>query len=373
MNKITKIIIGIIVIALVVIVWLNMSSNKFVGNTIKIGVLTPLTGSVAEYGNNVKQGILLATKEINNANGINGKKIELFFEDSKCDSTEAVNSFNKLVNIDGAGIILGTVCSSETLAIAPLANEKKVIVVSAAASSPQITNAGDYIFRVYPSDDYEAGVAASTIFSKFQKNKVSVLYLNNDYGVALRDAFRKKFTALGGKILNEEGYVQGATDFRTQLLKVKDQKPDVIYMISYPVDGGLAIKQAKQLVIKAIYFGTSGLKGNDFISNGGISTEGFVLASPIESSSTKTDTFTKNYETEFGVKPGIASDRAYDSVYVIKAAFIEAKNITDIKNNLYKINQFDGASGGISFDSNGDLANIKYSLFDIKNSKFVKY
>jgi branched-chain amino acid transport system substrate-binding protein len=339
--------------------------------TIKIGVLTPLTGSISEYGNNVKQGIELATLEINKNGGIDNKKIELIFEDSKCDPTQAVNSFNKLVDVDGVGAVLGTVCSGETLAISPIANDKKVVVISAAASSPKITNAGDYIFRVYPSDDYESGVAAETVYNRLKKTKVSVLYLNNDYGVALRDSFRKKFESLGGRVLGEEGYLQESKDFRTQLLKIKSQKPDAVYMISYPVDGGLAIKQAKELGIEVVFLGTSGLKANDFISSGGKSTEGFILASIAESSSTKEDIFTKSYEEMFGRKPGLVSDMAYDSMYILRKAFVGTKNIEEVKNNLYKIKGFDGASGEINFDLNGDITNIKYSLFTVKNGQFI--
>ena len=366
-----KIIVGIIVVAFLTGAMFYMLKSQSGAETVKIGVLTPLTGPVAEYGNNIKDGIELAMQEINKDAGINGKRIELYFEDSKCDPAQALSGFNKLTDIDGVQIVLGTVCSSETLAIAPTANDKKVIVISAAASSPDITNAGDYIFRVYPSDTYEAGIAVDTIIGKLQKNRVSILYLNNSYGTALRDAFRNKFSSVGGKILDEEGYSQDSKDFRAQLSKIKDQNPDVIYMISYPIDGGLAIKQAKEMGMNAIFLGTSGLKANDFIQNGGISTEGFILASPSESYSTRKNLFVNNYEKRFAKKPGLASDLAYDSLYIIKRAFIGAKNIEEVKNNLYKVKEFEGASGEIGFDLNGDATNIKYSLFTIKNGQFI--
>lgn len=370
-KNLTWIILGVILVLIVALVAFNVQKEK--EEVIRVGILTPLTGPVSEYGENTKKGIELAVYEINERGGIQGKKIQLFVEDSKCDPKESITGFNKLVGINLVEIVLGTVCSSETLAIAPLANEKNILVVSSAASSPEITNAGDYIFRVYPSDDYEADIAAKTIFNKFEKTRVSLLYLNNDYGVALKKTFKEKFTELGGTVLNEESYLQETKDFRSQLIKIKANNPEVIYAISYPVDGGIAIKQAKELGINTIFFGTSGLKANDFISNGGSAVEGFILAASSQYSSVKRDEFIKNYEERFGIKPGLTSDIAYDSVYLIKESFKNAKDIQDVKNNLYQIKGFEGASGNITFDENGDLTNINYELLIIRDGQFVLY
>jgi branched-chain amino acid transport system substrate-binding protein len=376
MQKITKIILGVVVV-LIIVGGIWYGSTRQTGNEglIKIGVLTPLTGQVAEYGENTKKGIELAVEEINNGGGVKGKKIQLFYEDSKCDAKEAVNGFNNLITQD-AKIVLGTVCSGETLAVAPLANDKKIIVISSGASSPQITAAGDYIFRVYPSDDYEAGIAADTIFNQLKKTNVSILYVNNDYGVALKETFKNKFSKMGGKVLNEETYLQNDKDFKTQLTKIKENKPDIIYMISYPIDGALIMKQAKELGVAGIFFGTSGLKANDFIANGGLTTEGFILVAPAEISSNKTQSFVQKYTNKFGSKPGLLSDRAYDSVYILKDVLEKVrnvKNIEEIKNNLYKIKGFVGASGEMSFNSNGDIVGTAYNLLTIKNGQFVSY
>lgn len=367
----TKIILGIVVLV-VVIILIAVFYKPAPKGTIKVGVLTALTGNMAEYGNNIKNGIDLAVEEINNEVS-NRKKIELVYEDSKCDPKEAVSGFSKLVDIQGVNIVLGTVCSGETLAIAPLANEKKILVISTGASSPKISEAGDYIFRIYPSDDYEAGIAADIISNKLNKKDVSIIYLNNDYGSALKDVFKKKFIAMGGKILNEESYIQNDKDFRTQLTKIKNKNPELIYIIGYPIEGGLLIKQIKELGIGALIFGSSGLKANDFINKGGGAVEGVILAAPKEVFGGKRDEFVKDYENKFHLKPGLASDMAYDSVYILKEALSGAKNIEEIKNNLYEIKEFNGTSGKFGFDANGDRVGLEYDLLIIKNGQFVPY
>ncbi len=370
MSKTLKIILGIVVLVIIIILIVTFYKPTPKG-TVKIGVLTALTGNMAEYGNNIKNGIELAVEEINGGGGINGRQIALFYEDSKCEPMEAVNGFSKLADTQMLNIVLGTLCSGETLAIAPIANEKKILVISAGASSPEITEAGDYIFRVYPSDDYEAGVAADIIFNKLNRSEVSIIYLNNDYGIALRDVFKKKFVAMGGKILNEESYLQNSKDFRTQLTKIKEKNPQLIYIIGYPIEGGLLIRQIKELGINTLIFGSSGLKANDFINKGGGAAEGMILAAPSEVSSGKRQEFVKNYERKFYLNPGLASDMAYDSVYILKEALTNTKNIEEIKNNLYKIKEFEGASGKFGFDSNGDRVGLEYDLLIIKNGQFV--
>lgn len=370
MNKTLKIILSVIVLGIIVVLVAVFYEPAQKG-MIKIGVLVPLTGSVAEYGKNAESGIELAVEEINNNGGIGGRKIELFVEDTKCDPKETVTSFNKLVDMNNIDVLLGTVCSGEVLAIAPLLNEKKIPIISACASSPEITNTGDYIFRVYPSDDYDAGAAAKLIINKFKKTKASVLYVNNDYGTALMKSFKSQFTTLGGEVLNSEGYLQDSKDFRTQLLKIKEVNPEVVYFISYPIDGGIAVKQVKEMGINALFLGTSGLKANDFISNGGSATEDFILTVPQEPSSYKGNNFIMNYQKRFNTKPGICSDRGYDSVYVLKEAY--ANSTEAIKNNLYKLKNFIGVIGNIEFDKNGDLTNINYNLLKIKNGQFVPY
>lgn len=338
---------------------------------IRIGVLTSLTGPTAEYGQNIKKGIELAVDEINAQDGIKGKKIGLFYEDSRCDGKEAVTGYQKLTQTDNTKIILGTVCSSETLVTAPLAEQDEVVLISILSTSPKITEAGEYIFRVYPSDTYEAKTASETIYNRLGKKTVSIVYVNNDYGTALKEEFSKDFTELGGTIVNAEQYMQGSNDLRTQLLKIKEQKPELIYMISYPKDGIIVLKQINELGIDALLFGSNGLKAKELIENTGNDSEGMMFVFPKTIESQESTSFDKRFEEKYHEQPGLGAEQAYDSIYLIKKAYDD--DIQKLKNNLYKIQNYEGASGRITFDENGDLTNLEYEEIIIKNREFVKY
>ena len=150
-------------------------------NTIRIGSVGPLTSDLAYIGENMKAAVELASDEINSAGGIKGKKIEIIYEDGKCDPKEAANAANKLINIDKVTAIIGGLCSSETLAMAPLAEKSKVILLSAGSTNPGITNAGDYIFRNVPSDSFQGVYAARYVKTRLNKNRVALLKCLSDW------------------------------------------------------------------------------------------------------------------------------------------------------------------------------------------------
>jgi len=164
---------------------------------IKIGVILPLTGDAAKYGQSAKKGMKLAVDEINNKGGINNQRVILIIEDSQGQVKNGVSAFNKLITIDKVPIVVGELLSSITLAIAPIANEKKIIVLSPASTAPKITEAGDYIFRNVASDIVEGQIMAEYAFNKLQYKKIAILYINNDYGDGLRNSFKQKIISLG--------------------------------------------------------------------------------------------------------------------------------------------------------------------------------
>ena len=134
---------------------------------------------------------------------------------------EAVNAGNKLLNIDKVTAIIGGVCSSETLAVAPLAEKAKVPLVSAASTNPKITTAGEYTFRFVPSDSFQGTFTADHFVNTLKKKKVAVMYCKSDYCVGIKDAFTKKFKELGGEVVAEEGFERDARDLRSQITKVE--------------------------------------------------------------------------------------------------------------------------------------------------------
>ena len=165
------------------------------GDTIKIGFIGPLTGDAAAYGVDTLNGAKMKVDEINAAGGINGKQISLIVEDSKCNGADAVSAAQKLANVDKVVGVIGGACSSETLGAAPIFEAAKIVEIGTLSSSPDITKAGDFIFRAYPSDALKTKAMAQYFRSK-GFTKVAVIAENTDFCVGFRHALHKHFCAL---------------------------------------------------------------------------------------------------------------------------------------------------------------------------------
>ena len=216
---------------------------------IKIGAVLPLTGSAAVWGENSRMGLEIALEEVNAAGGVKGKKVNLIFEDSQSDSAKAVSALQKLISTDKVSVVIGDIASSSVLAMAPIAEKAKVVLLSPGASNPDISKAGEFIFRNWQSDALEGKVDAKYAYEHLGKN-VAVLYVSNAYGTGLKTVFEESFQKLGGKILASESFEQGATDMRSQLNKIRSLKLDAIYMPGYPPEMAILLRQAKEMGIK---------------------------------------------------------------------------------------------------------------------------
>jgi len=197
------IIVVIIIIILVVIFYKPQPED-----IIKIGIIGPLTGNAGEYGQNIKNALGMALEEINKTGGVKGRKLQLIYEDSACEPAKGVTAIQKLINVDEISIVIDMACSSVALAEAPIAETSKVLLMLSTASNYKIKDAGEYIFRVFPSDAFQGKELAEFIISSNYK-KVAVIYINNDYGFGLQKVFSEEFKQLGGKIVAIESHKAG--------------------------------------------------------------------------------------------------------------------------------------------------------------------
>ncbi|MFH0740026.1 MAG: penicillin-binding protein activator [bacterium] len=378
MNKkssISVFVIGVIVGAIVMsLVWYGVSAKgPSQAGVIKVGLMGPLTGDAAIYGASPKKGAELAIEEINANGGINGKKLELIAEDSKCDAKEAVNAINKLANIDKVKFIIGGMCSSETLAAAPIAEKGQVIMVSPVSTNYKVSGAGDYIFRTVASDALQGKKAAELAYEKGFR-KAAILYINtNDYGPGLEKVFKEVFTKLGGQVVISEGHGAGDSDFRTQLTKIKASNPDVLFIPSQMPENSLVVKQAKELGITCQIIGTETMQDEKFVQAIGDSANGIIFTSFAEYKGSQANDFFAKFKTMFGEEKAIYSDYAYDAMYALEKAMANCKNPQDsvcVKTELYKTN-FIGATGPVGFDENGDVKGKDFAVFKIEAGKFV--
>ncbi|WP_147633866.1 ABC transporter substrate-binding protein [Treponema pectinovorum] len=324
-------------------------------DTIKIGAIGPYSGAVAVYGTECINGIKLAADEINNAGGINGKKIEIISEDDEGNPEKSVNAYKKIVTKDKAKLIIGSLTSGCTMAITSLAQAQKVLMIAPAATAPAITSAGDYVFRACFIDPFQGTVGAKFALESLGVKKAAILYdIGNDYSSGLTENFVKTFTNGGGTIVAQESYSTGDKDFNAQLTKIKNAKPDFVYLPDYYGTISLIAKQLRAQGITTPIVGADGWDGltadageevlNGYYSNhyAADSTEGAVK------------TFVDNFRAKYdGKTPTAFAALGYDAVYMLRDSIIKAgsSDSTKVRDALKAL---DGnyVTGHLTFDEN---------------------
>lgn len=354
---------------------LLIGCNNEQKQTLDFGVVVPLSGNSANYGESARRGIDLAVKEINAVGGVSGKKLRPIYEDDKAIARDGVNATQKLINVDKVPVIIGGIVSAVTLAAAPICESNKVVWLSPTSSAPAITQSGEYIFRNFPSDNLEGKVMADFIHKR-GLNKVAVLQVQNDYGEGIGGVFADQFKKLGGAIQALEKHKQDESDFRSVLSKVSQSSPDALYAIGYYTDVALITKQAREQGIKLPIFATTTIEDPQFIKLAGAAAEGVIypLASGYDAASTATNVaqFKTNYTNEYKNPPGFVEAQAYDCVYLVKKAIELGGGITgpEIQRGMAQIKGFQGATGTVSFDENGDVVK-EIVLKTVAGGKFV--
>lgn len=325
--------------------------------TIKIGFMGPLTGDAASYGQSIRKGVDLAFEEANLDN------VEIIYEDSECDGKKAVTAINKLINVDGVQAIVGEVCSGATLAAAPIAESKGVVLISASSTSPKLSDSGDYVFRVVPSDALQGAFAANLLYQRGHR-KIAVLYGNEEYGVGFKDVLERTFP---GEVVASEAFERSSTDLRAQVTKIKAARPDAIFIISNSPDSSVAaIKQIKELGVgTAKLYGSEGLKGPEVAE---LRQAENIIVTSVTSG---TFEFDLKYRDEYDESPGPFAAQGYDAFASLARSLKRGSDTgEEIKNDLYSVT-FDGASGRISFDLNGDIAG-NYEVFQLKKGEWTQ-
>jgi branched-chain amino acid transport system substrate-binding protein len=338
-----------------------------------LGAVLPLTGNAAHWGIPPRNAAQLAIDEINAAGGITGQSLRLVVEDDRCQPADGIAAFNKIMAAVTVPAVLGAVCSGVTLAIAPVAEGRKTVLISPASTSPKVTDAGDFVFRVIPSASLRAKVLADYLYRERGLRRLAVLYINNEGGIGGSSSFKAQFTQLGGTIAPEETYDPGATDVRAQLTKIKAANPDGVLVGSYPPDTVLVLQQARELQLHApLFFTTEAVQNPDVLREAGDAANGavYILAAP--ATGPVPDAFNRAYEAKFGSKPELFAAEGYDIVRLIGKAIAADKDKpvsgAGIRDFLYQVRNYQGASGAITFDEKGDV--IKpYAIMTIEAGK----
>ena len=354
---------------------LNISCNSE-NNIIKIGVIFPMTGDAASYGEKGEKAIQLAVQEINEHGGINGRRIEAIIEDSKAEPKTGVSAVQKLVATDKVVAIVGDIVSSVTLAIAPICEKNQVILIAPTSSAPAITDAGEFIYRVWPSDLSE-GEAVGQFAKEQGYMRAAIFHLNNDYGISISEIFSKNFQGDSTQVILTEAYSQDQTDFKPMITKIKNKNPDVVYVAGYYGDVARILKQSKELSFEVQFLGVTAIEDEEFLRIAGEASEGIIypLASGfnINSDNSSSNKFIQNFESKYGYKPGWVEAHCYDALMVIVESLRNSNGTysgEDIRAYINQTKKFDGVTGTIIFDENGDV--IKPIVFkQVRNGEFV--
>ncbi len=238
------------------------------GGTIKVGLLAPLSGQVPTFGLSNKEGAELAVKEWNEKGGVLGKKIELIIADSQCSPDPAVNAANKLIDQDGVRLIVGETCSSASIPVAEIVNQKKVLQISPTSTNYSVTVDANgvtrpFTFRACFIDPFQGLVMAKFATGKGYKTAFIMFDQGNDYVRGLAEAFEKAFTELGGTVVGKESYTSSDTDFSAILTKVAESNAEVLYLPDYYNIVNLVGAQAKDKGVTAVMMGGDGWDSSD--------------------------------------------------------------------------------------------------------------
>jgi branched-chain amino acid transport system substrate-binding protein len=332
-------------------------SDSAATDEIVVGHYASLTGSEATFGRSTDNGILLAVEEINEAGGVNGKKIRVITHDDKGDAREAGTAVTRLIARDQVVAVLGEVASSLSLVGAPVCQEHGIPMISPSSTNPAVTEVGDMIFRVCFIDDFQGWVCAKFAreHEPLQAQKAAILYDQvSAYSEGLQSVFVKSFEEFGGTIVSKETYQAGDQDFSAQLTSIRASQPDVIFVPGYYTDVGNIALQAKRLNLKVPLLGGDGWDSEKLGEIAGDAITGSFYANHYshQDPDPRIQGFITKYKERFGGIPDGLAALGYDAARILADAIGRAGSLegADIAAELAKTKDFGGVTGKISID-----------------------
>lgn len=354
---------------------LGMSLVASAAQSIKIGVVGPLSGDAATYGNSVKNAVQLYFDEVNKQGGIRGVRIDIIALDDKAEPNEGANAVRRLIDRDKVTAIIGTTTSGPMTAAAPYANAKRVPMLSPTATKEGLTDIGPYIFRACFADDFQGLVMAKFARENLKIKKAAILYDNSDpYSSGLANSFSRYFTQFGGEIVRKEAFGGGDQDFTAQLTRIRNSGAEAIYTPVYYTDAGLIAKQARQLGIKVPLLGPDGFDSPKLLEIGGEAIVGSYFTNHYSphNKDPKAQEFLAKYKAAYGSDPDALAALAWDAAAMMADALEKAlatHDVSDqqgiresIRQTLAGLKDFHGVTGYITFDEHRNPIKVAWIL-----------
>lgn len=351
--------------------------------SVKVGLIAPLTGEVAVYGNAVKEAVQLYIDDFNAAD--HPFDINLIIYDDKGDPTEAMNAYNKLVYQDDIAVLLGPVTSSPTFGVAEASVDDGIPALTPTATHPDVTTYGDNFFRACFEDPFQGGSMAKFASSELKATTAAIIYNNADtYSIGLRDAFMKTAEEVGLTVTTTEAYGASDIDFRAQLTNIIKTNPDVLFIPYYYNVTYMICSQARELGYTGTFLGVDGTDGVLAIEGADVSVfDGMYFANhySADSDSPVTQAFIKEYTDKYGATPNALAALGYDGAMIVCDALervnndgvkIDGESSYEAIIKALRATEVDGVTGHITFDENNNPIKT-LSIIQIKDGAYHFY
>ncbi|MBN1166269.1 MAG: ABC transporter substrate-binding protein [Methanospirillaceae archaeon] len=361
-SKITFIFVSILVVVLSLsyLVLFDPLTPKNLPDIIEIGAVLPLTGSISEYGSHVRDGIEMAVAGINENGGISGRELRVLYYDNGSNADRSVEAFRQAAE-NGCPVIIGAVSSDNTLAMAPLADAYRIVLISPGATTPILSGYSPWVFRTIASDRYKGRGLVHLVQSKKDHNKnLTVLYQDDAYGHGLYEVSEEVYHEMNpGKNLTSISFPRNQADFSEQIAHLKDTCADTVILFGYLSESAGIVTQAADADLLCSWFGDESVVNDKFILDTYPSSEGFTAT--LSSSRLFSPDFEKKFFDRYGYEPDFLSGYGYDTIRIVSLAIpVAGYDSEAIRDILFSVRDI-GITGPKSFDKNGDIA----PLFDV--------
>ena len=330
---------------------------------ILVGGVHSMTGPEATFGVSTVNGVNLALKKINAAGGVNGRLIQFKNLDNQGKPEESASAIKRLINYDKVIAVIGEVASSNSLAMAPIAQSSKIPMISPSSTNERVTAEGDYIFRVCFIDPFQGTVMAKFALETLKIKKVAVLRdTTSDYSKGLAKHFKEYFIKHGGTITtgteekDDQTYSKGNIEFKPQLTTIRSQKPEAIFVPGYYTDVGLIARQARELGIKVPLLGGDGWDSEKLTEIAQKAIDGSFYSNhySADDKAENVQKFISDYKAEYKKTPDGLAALGYDAMVLLVDTMKKTKEVTskNIRDELAKTKDFKGVTGNITMDAN---------------------
>ncbi len=371
MSKILQTILWVVIIVVVVgLIWYGLTRKPAEEEVIKIGAVLSLTGIAQNHGQNNREGIDLAVKEINESGGVNGKEIKVIYEDDATDSKNTVTIVHKFIDIDNVDVIIGPTWDFLANAAIPVIDKGKKVTITPSVLGDTIEVTSPYFFSTFSPVAFKQKTVEKFL-GEFRNQKIGIMIINSPWAVAHLETYKKAILATNNLLVKEIILSEfDNNEMSTELAILKDLNLDAILVCLNDYDSVNFLKKVKELDIQAKILGNEHF--GDILKNGllDMDTADGVYFTDL---SLPSEDFITKFKEVYKKEPGLYSDTAYDTVYLIAKVIEEyGRDSESIRQGLKKI-KYNGVSGEISFSENNYSSNKEFELILIKNGQFVPY